>query len=1108
MHVNELPIFPSSIPAPLAIAPAALPAHLQPRKPFAPSSPNLLSSARTATPSSASKPTATRSSKKATRPSKSASTSAAPSGAEDDDGDLKPNVDVPLFLAPDYTLNPAGPASSTDTDFKCPQCDKVYRGKHARSIWRRHLQDKHGIPLSAQPRRTRWDNDANRPKSEEEKRARNLDSKRRWARKNRAEKTAKAPAVAASTSSGPAPPGGGAASSAGSVGTPASDNEAGDESADADSSFDATSVAGWGTEGAAAMNGLAGVSRAGSAPLGGPAMVQREQPGSNPFYPYAAAAGPSHAGPSGIRKPGSLAHLDPYGPGAGGRPPLRTASSLPPGHYVDDPRYAYQGGEYDGPPPPQHQPHPASHYSSTTYRPHSPGHPGSYRPHSPGHAGVYPPSANPYSHPFLAPTVEQPHHYPPPHPSLYDDPSRSSLLAPPSSVRRPASNPNPSLYDQPGPPLPAHQAHPVLAGQIAPVAQSYYARRQSPARVVTTLESPVKLGGAAGGAVGSSRTGNSGGLKPPFPGGPANGAGASSTAAAAAPAKKKGTEHPREDAAGILLALKAGPSSPMSAHALAVQSPVSNLRDRDTGEEDSRDSREGEEEEESDAEDAAEVRAQLMGGAIQQPHFPASSHHHHHALQHRPSPAHLPPGGVPVVSPQKRRRSESPPAPALASSSSNGEGSTAAAHALLATAKKAHGLVQGGWNHASLVATPTPGGLMQSMMESSPAVGRGGGGGYPSSALGGVGKMGGGGGGAESEGDLLLDGDGDDEDEEEGDLRRAGDEPFTSSSSGGRHRNGRGGRGRSESPSRQRRRAGAAGLGSSSSASSRSSARIGLHHHHPVGLTSELGEFDLHHSSSSEPRHHHHDPLRESAMLPPGGSASSSAGSYPHHHQHLSTPASSAAMLPSSSRDAPQPSQRDSAAHHHRVEHDNDPFLVPAGLGSATPGSALPAGLRTSSPPYSLHHPATATSSLISDLNANPASFLFSSPAHPQFSKTLGLTAAPGPGVLSFPGSETPGAASSAAGVFGGRGPRQREFSAGSIDGLLSGPGGEFRTPMVARIAGGHGGGGGGGGGGADSTAEESEEVDEVESPQRSPGTLENESEAAEEDEEDELSQE
>lgn len=42
--------------------------------------------------------------------------------------------------------------------YPCPFCDKHYGGKHARSIWRRHLSNKHGIPLNLQPRRTRWDN--------------------------------------------------------------------------------------------------------------------------------------------------------------------------------------------------------------------------------------------------------------------------------------------------------------------------------------------------------------------------------------------------------------------------------------------------------------------------------------------------------------------------------------------------------------------------------------------------------------------------------------------------------------------------------------------------------------------------------------------------------------------------------------------------------------------------------------------------------------------------------------------------------------------------------------------------------------------------------------
>ncbi|KAH9825084.1 hypothetical protein DFH28DRAFT_1117242 [Melampsora americana] len=76
------------------------------------------------------------------------------------------------------------------TIYDCEYCEKTYQGKHARSIWRRHLSDKHKIPLATQPRRTRWDNDANRPKTEEERRERTLESKRRWARKNRAAKKA------------------------------------------------------------------------------------------------------------------------------------------------------------------------------------------------------------------------------------------------------------------------------------------------------------------------------------------------------------------------------------------------------------------------------------------------------------------------------------------------------------------------------------------------------------------------------------------------------------------------------------------------------------------------------------------------------------------------------------------------------------------------------------------------------------------------------------------------------------------------------------------------------------------------------------------------------
>ncbi|KAA1110182.1 hypothetical protein PGT21_013496 [Puccinia graminis f. sp. tritici] len=89
-----------------------------------------------------------------------------------------------------HTLALMDQPESEVTIYDCEYCEKTYQGKHARSIWRRHLSDKHKIPLSTQPRRTRWDNDANRPKTEEERRERTLESKRRWARKNRAAKKA------------------------------------------------------------------------------------------------------------------------------------------------------------------------------------------------------------------------------------------------------------------------------------------------------------------------------------------------------------------------------------------------------------------------------------------------------------------------------------------------------------------------------------------------------------------------------------------------------------------------------------------------------------------------------------------------------------------------------------------------------------------------------------------------------------------------------------------------------------------------------------------------------------------------------------------------------
>ncbi|CAG8552562.1 17324_t:CDS:2, partial [Dentiscutata erythropus] len=66
--------------------------------------------------------------------------------------------------------------------FSCEECGKIYQGKNARSILRRHLKDKHEIEL---PRASRWDNDPNRPKNDEERRQRMLESKRKSAQKAR-----------------------------------------------------------------------------------------------------------------------------------------------------------------------------------------------------------------------------------------------------------------------------------------------------------------------------------------------------------------------------------------------------------------------------------------------------------------------------------------------------------------------------------------------------------------------------------------------------------------------------------------------------------------------------------------------------------------------------------------------------------------------------------------------------------------------------------------------------------------------------------------------------------------------------------------------------------
>lgn len=114
-----------------------------------------------------------------------------------------PNMDDLLALSRQAQLD--GEGGPNANVFVCPHCEKRYVGKHARSIWRRHLQDKHAIPLSVQPRRTRWDRDANRPRNAAERRERMLESKRRWARKKR-EQERRAAAAERAAANGSEPP--------------------------------------------------------------------------------------------------------------------------------------------------------------------------------------------------------------------------------------------------------------------------------------------------------------------------------------------------------------------------------------------------------------------------------------------------------------------------------------------------------------------------------------------------------------------------------------------------------------------------------------------------------------------------------------------------------------------------------------------------------------------------------------------------------------------------------------------------------------------------------------------------------------------------------------
>ncbi|WVQ87651.1 hypothetical protein IAS59_001378 [Cryptococcus gattii] len=81
----------------------------------------------------------------------------------------RPNGLLPCPAAPGWSLDvndllilhpDAHRADSAYTAWKlitCRVCGKTYDGKNGRSVARRHLQDKHGMPLAAQSRRSRWD---------------------------------------------------------------------------------------------------------------------------------------------------------------------------------------------------------------------------------------------------------------------------------------------------------------------------------------------------------------------------------------------------------------------------------------------------------------------------------------------------------------------------------------------------------------------------------------------------------------------------------------------------------------------------------------------------------------------------------------------------------------------------------------------------------------------------------------------------------------------------------------------------------------------------------------------------------------------------------------
>ncbi|EJT97300.1 hypothetical protein DACRYDRAFT_102419 [Dacryopinax primogenitus] len=109
-----------------------------------------------------------------------------------------PQTSSNTWFIPYHVPGPTGPNPLTfdfpkgTIKYDCPWCDKTYTGANARSVWRRHAQEKHNLPTLLR-KRSRWDTgdddlEAIRPKSLEEKKERNLASKRQWAKDNRVKK--------------------------------------------------------------------------------------------------------------------------------------------------------------------------------------------------------------------------------------------------------------------------------------------------------------------------------------------------------------------------------------------------------------------------------------------------------------------------------------------------------------------------------------------------------------------------------------------------------------------------------------------------------------------------------------------------------------------------------------------------------------------------------------------------------------------------------------------------------------------------------------------------------------------------------------------------------